>query len=67
MKARLRQLVTAANRAAQAFGWGGVSNGMALAGAGLVTWGVAELHPSAGLIVAGLFLLAISWFMGRAG
>lgn len=67
MKARLRQLVTAANRAAKAIGWGGVSNGMALAGAGLVAWGVAELHPSAGLIVAGLFLLAFAWLMARAG
>jgi hypothetical protein len=66
MKARLRQLVSAVERAARSFGWGGVSNGLAVAGAGLVAWGAFGVYPPAGQIVAGFFLLAFAWLMARA-
>lgn len=66
MKARLRQLVSAVEHAARAVGWGGVSNGLALAGAGLVAWGAYGVYPPAGQIVAGLFMLVFAWLMVRA-
>lgn len=66
MIARLRQLVTAVRKALHGFGWGGVSNLAAVAGAGLVARGAWAIYAPAGLIVAGLFLLAFAWLVSQA-
>lgn len=60
---RINQALTAVARVVA--GW--LPDGLLLGGAAVVSYGVGMMHRPAGLIVAGLFLLAGGWLLARGG